>query len=130
MFDSPPFRDVYQALAFYNHSRPTRLKSINVLERENKGSNSNVDSVELWSILCAVVWRVLKPLHGSLGYEGFSRWYLVSREDRTANALSKEDLAREFGVSLRTLNRHINKALLAFEKELKHEGLIQTWGIV
>jgi hypothetical protein len=129
VFDSPPFRDVYQALAFYNHHNPARLKSINVLERETKGSNSNVDSIELWSVVCVIIWRVLRPIHGSIACEGFKRWYMVSREDRAANAASKEDLARELNVSLRTLNRHINKALLKFEKELRHEGLIQTWGI-
>lgn len=128
VFDSPPFRDVYQALAFYNHHKPTRLKSINILERDTRNPNSGHDSVELWSSLCVVVWRVLKPLNGSVAAEGFKRWYLVSRED--SNALSKQDLASELGVSLRTLNRHLNKALVALESEMRDGELIQTWGLV
>ena len=130
VFDSPPFRDVYQALAFYNHHKPTRLKSINILERDTRSPNSGHDSVELWSSLCVVVWRVLKPLYGTLGYQAFCRWYLVSREDKVATALSKADLAAEYGVSLRTLNRHLNKALVALETEMRDVELIQTWGLV
>lgn len=120
---TPTFEDVFKALSFYNHNNPARMKSVNLLEKDS-GSNHLEGSVETWSILCVMLWRALKPLRGTLGYEAFRSWHMSCREEYEAVSLSKQDLAAHLGCSLRTLNRHLNKTLDRVERELIEGGLV------
>lgn len=127
-----PFTDVYQAISFYNHHNPARMKAINLLEREGSScGDDHQDKTVLWSYLCLVMFmRTLKPLRETLAYEAFTRWFLVTREEKTKSFATKDDLANYLRVHPRTLRRHLTKALVCLEKELRHAGLIETWGNV
>jgi DNA-binding transcriptional ArsR family regulator len=99
------------------------MKAVNLLERET-GTIHSEDSVEIWSLLCVMIWRALKPVEGTLGYDAFRAWYLIPREDKVVAKASKDDLAKHLGVSPRTLSRHLNKTLDRVERELMDVGLI------
>ena len=124
-----PFRDIFQAIAYYNHRKPGGMMAINHLEPEGRGTKrrgeEEVYGIELWTLLAVVLNRALTEHRGSLGERAFRAWYLVGRESTFAQRFTKDDLARYFSVSKRTVDRQLSRVLSAVEKELFDAELLE-----
>ena len=115
------FKDIFQIINYLNYNHPGRSKPINLIERETQG-NSLENNQDKWTFICIVLSHSLK-LFSPIKQKAFSLWYFRQRE--IYDFYTKQELAKEIGISLATIYRWHNDVLDELNRACKSAGLLE-----
>lgn len=105
------FKNIFQALAWFNNNNPARQKFPNLIEKETITTREDT-SVE-WAFLCRKIWDTCKmyPLDHQ---RAFKMRYLGSREGQ----MHRDHIAEKLGVRPKTVGRWIRNIREDLERVL------------